>query len=126
MERTYTTDAPQQIGNTITVKGWVNARRDHGGVIFIDLRDHNGIVQLTIHPQAEAAVSVGQEIRDEFVIKTIGTVTEREEGLRNPKLETGSIEIVVNDLTILNRAEALPIQVNTTQNVSEEHRLKYR
>ncbi|MDB5183118.1 MAG: aspS [Candidatus Saccharibacteria bacterium] len=126
MERTYTTDAVEQIGKTITVKGWVNARRDHGGVIFIDVRDYKGVLQLTIHPQAEAAFQIGQDLRDEFVIKATGEIKEREEGLKNPNLETGAIELVVSELTILNKSEALPIQVNSAQFINEESRLKYR
>jgi aspartyl-tRNA synthetase len=126
MERTYTLGALEKVGQEVTVMGWVNARRDHGGVIFIDLRDYQGIVQLTIQPEAGQAFSAAEELRDEFVIKAHGTIKEREEGLKNPNIPTGSVEIVVNELTILNRAEPLPIQVNTSQNISEEHRLKYR
>jgi aspartyl-tRNA synthetase len=126
MERTYTTDAVEQKGKTITVKGWVNARRDHGGVIFIDIRDYKGVLQLTIHPQSEAAFAIGQDLRDEFVIKATGEIKEREEGLKNPQLDTGSVELVVSELTVLNKSEALPIQVNSTQFINEESRLKYR
>ncbi|MDQ3064645.1 MAG: aspartate--tRNA ligase [bacterium] len=126
MERTLTTEAPQFTGQSITVKGWVNARRDHGGVIFIDIRDHKGILQLTIRPEAGEAFGLGEELRDEFVIKATGQVVEREQHLNNPNIETGSVELVVNELTILNRSEALPIQVNGTQTISEENRLRYR
>lgn len=126
MERTYTTESVEQIGKIVTVKGWVNARRDHGGVIFIDIRDYKGILQLTIHPQAEAAFAVAQDLRDEFVIKAIGEIKEREESLKNPQLATGTVELVVSEIVVLNKAETLPIQVNTTQNINEESRLKYR
>lgn len=126
MERTHTTNASGHIGKKVTVKGWVNARRDHGGVIFIDVRDFKGILQLTIQPQAGNAFTVAQELRDEYVIKATGTVKERAGELKNPQLETGSIELFVDELTILNRSEPLPIQVNSEQYVNEESRLKYR
>lgn len=126
MERIFAAKATEHTGSEITVKGWVNARRDHGGVIFIDLRDHTGVLQLTFHPQDTEAFEIAQGLRDEFVIKATGLVTEREESLKNPQLLTGSIELVVNKLTILNKAEALPIQVNSTQFINEESRLKYR
>jgi aspartyl-tRNA synthetase len=126
MERTFSKDAVGCIGKTITVKGWVNSRRDHGGLIFIDLRDHTGIVQLTIQPEAAQAFKIAEELRDEFVIAATGEVKERAEDLKNPNIDTGSIEIFVGEIKILNRSEALPIQVNSTQNVNEEHRLKYR
>lgn len=126
MERTYSTETPGRVGQEVTVKGWVNARRDHGGVIFIDLRDHRGIVQITFRPEAAEAFAIAEQLRDEYVIKAVGQVVEREEGLQNPNIETGSVEIVVDNLEILNRSEALPIQVNTTQNISEDNRLRYR
>lgn len=126
MQRTLSVEALDRVGQETTVKGWVNSRRDHGGVIFIDLRDHKGILQLTIKPEFESAFSLGQSLRDEFVISATGVIEDREDGLKNPNLETGSIELVVSQLTILNRSEALPIQVNTTQNISEENRLRYR
>ncbi len=126
MERTFTTAATERIGQQVTVKGWVNTRRDHGGVIFIDLRDHKGLLQLTFRPEAGEAFHVAEQLRDEFVISATGKVVERGEGLKNPNIETGSIELVVESAKILNRSEALPIQVNTTQNISEDIRLRYR
>lgn len=126
MERVFTSNCPDYINQTVSVSGWVHARRDHGGVIFIDVRDHTGIVQVTIHPESEAAFAIGQELRDEFVVRVKGQVIEREEHLRNPNLATGSIELLAEEVTILNRSEPLPIQVNTSQHISEENRLKYR
>ena len=126
MTRTLATQAVSQVGQTITVKGWVSSRRDHGGLIFIDLRDHTGIVQLTIQPEAKAAFDCAADLRDEFVISATGTVKERAPELKNPNIETGMVEVIVSDITILNRSEPLPIQVNSTQNISEENRLKYR
>lgn len=124
--RTLATDAVAQIGKEITVKGWVQSRRDHGGLIFIDLRDHSGIVQLTIRPDNADSFAVAEQLRDEFVIAATGTVTERGEGLKNPNIPTGGIEIILNKLTILNRAEPMPIQLHGEQISSEEQRLKYR
>ncbi len=126
MERVFTIDALTKIGQEITVKGWVNARRDHGGVVFIDLRDHRGVLQLTFHPDRAGAFTLAEGLRDEFVLSATGRLVEREEGLRNPNLETGSVELVVESAIILNRSEPLPIQVNTNQNISEDNRLRYR
>lgn len=115
-----------EVGKIVTVAGWVHSRRDHGGLIFIDLRDHTGLVQLVINPEAGQAFKVAETLRDEFVIRAIGTVCEREEGLKNPNLATGSVEIVVEKLEILNRAETLPIQPFSENQANEELRLKYR
>lgn len=124
--RTITTDAVSTIGETVTVKGWVQSRRDHGGLIFIDLRDHAGIVQLVIRPDNAEAFEVAEQLRDEFVIAATGTVSERGEGLKNPNIPTGAIEIILNKLSILNRAEPMPIQLYGDQQSGEEQRLRYR
>lgn len=123
--RTYTTDALNSIGDIITVKGWVNSRRDHGGLIFIDLRDHQGILQLTIDSSKDG-FDIAEELRDEYVIEATGTVAEREDSLKNPNIPTGTIELFVDNLRILNKSAPLPIQVNTNQFISEDNRLKYR
>ncbi len=124
--RTYAVAAPEQIGSEITVKGWVQSRRDHGGLIFIDLRDHTGIVQLVIRPDNEEGFKIAEELRDEFVISATGQVAEREDGLKNPNIPTGGVEIILNKLSILNRAEPLPIQLHGENISSEEQRLRYR
>ena len=124
--RTLTTHTIEAIGQTVTVQGWVQTRRDHGGLIFIDIRDHTGIVQLVINPEHAEAFAVAEQLRDEFVISAAGVVNEREEGLKNDKIPTGSVEIVVSSLDILNRAEALPIQPFAEAQAGEELRLKYR
>ena len=124
--RTIATSTPQKVGENITVKGWVHARRDHGGLIFVDLRDHSGLVQLVFNPERAEAFKVAEELRDEFVIAATGVVHEREEGLKNPNLETGAIEILVDNLEILNRAETLPIQPFSENQANEELRFKYR
>lgn len=124
--RTYVTDTVGKVGETVTLKGWVNSRRDHGGLIFIDVRDHTGVAQLAIRPEQAEAFGVAEQLRDEFVISATGTVREREEGLKNPNLASGGIEIKVDELTILNRSEPLPIQIHSEAQSSEELRLKYR
>lgn len=124
--RILANDTPTHIDQPVTVKGWVHNRRDHGGLIFIDLRDHTGLVQLVFHPEQKEAFRLAESLRDEFVIAATGTVREREVGLKNPNLESGSIEIVVDNLDILSRAETLPIQPFSEQQANEELRLKYR
>lgn len=119
--------AIQEIGEKITVKGWVNSRRDHGGLIFIDLRDHTGLLQLVISPDFAESFELAEKCRDEFVISATGVVKERAENLKNPNISTGEIEIIVENLEILNRSEPLPIAVSDNgQKSNEELRLKYR
>ena len=127
MTRTLTTDTTGKIGETIEVSGWVNSRRDHGGLIFVDLRDHTGIVQLVVNPESAKAFSLSESIRDEYVIAARGVVKERDDSLKNPHITTGGIEIVVNELRLLNRSEPLPVNVHDDgQQSGEELRLKYR
>lgn len=111
----------------VQLAGWVNSRRDHGGLIFIDLRDHTGIIQLVIDPQTEDAFRLAERLRDEFVIRAEGTVRQRGEGLENPNIPTGTIEVVVESLELLNRSEALPVSTHDEGvETGEELRLKYR
>jgi aspartyl-tRNA synthetase len=124
--RTLAQESVEQIGKEITVQGWVQSRRDHGGLIFIDLRDHTGIVQLVVRPDNAETFAVAEQVRDEFVISGSGTVAEREGNLKNPNIQTGGIEIILNKLSIMNRAEPMPIQLHGEQQSSEELRLKYR
>ena len=114
------------IGERVTVAGWVNSRRDHGGVIFIDLRDKDEVVQLVCDPADSAdAHKVAEDIRDQFVIIASGTVRARGEGLENPNLKTGKIEIVVDDIKIENRSKPMPFDLGD-EKVNEEIKLKYR
>ncbi len=126
MQRTYAIDTSGIAGQQISVSGWVNSRRDHGGLIFIDLRDHTGIVQLVINPETPDAFACAEELRDEFVVRVTGTVREREGSLKNDKIPTGGIEIAVEEITILNRSDVLPIQPFAEQQANEELRLRYR
>ena len=115
------------LGKTVEVAGWVNSRRDHGGLIFVDLRDHTGLIQLVITPDTPEAFALAEDLRDEFVISASGTVREREPELVNPHLETGTIELVVESLKLLNRSEPLPVNTHDDgSRSSEELRLKYR
>lgn len=126
MTRTYTHDALSSVGQSVTVSGWVHSRRDHGGLIFIDLRDHTGVLQLVINPETPEAFGLAEELRDEFVIRAEGTVCERAPELQNDKIPTGRVELAVESLTILNRADALPIQPFAEAQANEELRFKYR
>ncbi len=126
MNRTISLEVPELVGKKVIVKGWVNSRRDHGGLIFIDLRDHKGLVQLTVNSELKEVFKTAEKIRDEFVVEAEGVVTERADDLKNPNIETGSVEIMVSNLRVLNKSEPLPILVNSDQNIGEEHRLKYR
>lgn len=113
------------ISQTITLSGWVNRRRDHGGVIFLDLRDHTGIAQIVINPDDKTMFATGERVRNEFVLKIIGTVIKRDAGMINKKIPSGEIEIVATTIQILNSAKPLPFQINA-DNTSEEVRLQYR
>ncbi len=116
-----------KIGEKITVKGWVNSRRDHGGLIFIDLRDHSGLLQLVISPDFAESFELAEKCRDEFVISATGVIKERAENLKNPNISTGEIELIVENLEILNRSEPLPVTVSDNgQKSNEELRLRYR
>ncbi|MDR0407626.1 MAG: aspartate--tRNA ligase [Campylobacteraceae bacterium] len=114
------------IDKEVVLCGWANSYRDHGGVIFIDLRDNSGLIQLVCDPKDSTnAHKIASSVRDEYVLKAIGKVRSRGEGLTNPKLKTGKIEIVVKELIIENPSEPLPFVI-ADPNVGEEIRLKYR
>ncbi len=111
----------------ITVKGWVNSRRDHGGLIFIDLRDHTGLVQVTANSQAsESAFKIAETLHDEYVVEVTGTVVERSPEMVNPNIPTGSVEIRAANISILGASKTLPFPIGDDENVNEELRLKYR
>jgi len=126
MTRTVSSNVIEAVGEEVTVKGWVQSRRDHGGLIFVDMRDHEGIVQLVLNPNDPQVFELAESLRDEFVISATGAVQERGPGLENPNIATGKVEIVVRSLEILNRAETLPIQPFSDNQANEELRLKYR
>lgn len=114
----------QYIGQTVTLKGWVNKRRDLGGVIFIDLRDREGILQVVIDPDTEAAFASASELRNEFCVEIKGFVRARPDSQVNKDMRTGEVEVLGTEVFIINKAPALPLDWN--QENSEEQRLKYR
>ncbi len=128
MTRTYIKDTVDKVGETVLIKGWVNIRRDHGKLIFFDLRDMTGLLQLVINPKVSAeAHANAQEVRNEYVLEVEGKINPRGEKQINPELPTGKIELEVTKLTILSRAKALPFELNDdTRKVNEEARMKYR
>jgi len=109
----------------VTLCGWAHRRRDHGGVIFIDLRDREGLVQVVIDPDMPDAFAAAERARNEFVLRVIGRVRRRPEGTENPNLATGTVEVLAREVEILNRAEPLPFQLDD-EDTSEEVRLRYR
>lgn len=127
MRSHYCNDVRESIiGEVVELCGWCNSYRDHGGVIFIDLRDRSGIVQLVCDPEDNIdAHRVASRVRDEFVLRARGRVRARGEGLENPKIETGKVEVIVDELIIENTSHTPPFDIND-EGVKEEHRLKYR
>ena len=127
MERVLANQLEGFLGKEVMVEGWVNSRRDHGGLIFIDLRDHTGLIQLVVTPETAEAFKLAESVRDEFVLKAVGKMREREPELVNPNIPTGKIELVVSTLVLLNRSEPLPVNTHDDgEKSSEEMRLKYR
>ena len=114
------------IDQTVTLCGWVHRRRDHGGVIFLDLRDREGIAQVVVDPDTEEAFARADRVRSEFVIRLTGRVRHRPEGTTNPEMPTGMIEVLGKELEILNASETPPFQLDEHTNVGEDVRLKYR
>jgi len=112
------------VGQEVTVAGWVHRRRDHGGVIFVDLRDREGLLQVVFDPDNQAQFNEAEKLRNEFVVKVRGLVRERPAGTANANLASGQVELLARELVTLNRSEPLPFQLD--EHVSEEVRLKYR
>lgn len=127
MRTHYCTDVTEaKIGETVTVAGWVNSRRDHGGIIFIDLRDKSGLVQLVADPSdSKDALVIAETVRDEYVLIATGIIRARGEGLENPNLKTGKIEIVLKDLVIENKSKPMPFDIND-EKVNDEIKLRNR
>ncbi len=114
------------VDREVELCGWVHRRRDHGGVIFIDLRDREGLVQVVYDPDRADLFALAEQVRNEFVLKVTGRVRHRPEGTVNPDLPTGEIEVLGTGLEVLNRSETPPFQLDEHENVSEEVRLRYR
>lgn len=127
MERKKSGELKELVGKEVMVEGWVNSRRDHGGLIFIDLRDDRGVIQLVVTPETKDSFKLAETVRDEFALKAVGLVRERAEDLKNPNIETGDIELVVSELVLLNRSEPLPVNTHDDgPETGEDLRLKYR
>ena len=119
--------ADRDTGNNVTLMGWVQRRRDHGGLIFVDLRDREGLVQIVFNPAVSAAShETAHHIRSEFVLAVKGAVSKRPAGTENPELKTGGIEILVKELKILNESATPPFLIEDETDVAESVRLKYR
>jgi len=116
----------QNVGETVTVMGWVNKRRDLGGLIFIDLRDLKGLLQVVIRPEAKEIFRKAEKLRNEYVVAVIGTVSARDPQNINPNLPTGAIEIIATGIFILNDCQPLPIQLTEVAMAEEDLRLSYR
>ncbi|MFA6612491.1 MAG: aspartate--tRNA ligase [Dehalococcoidales bacterium] len=115
------------LGQTVTLAGWVDRRRDHGSLIFIDLRDVSGVIQLAFNPEVEpAAHETGSSLRNEYVVQVTGKVALRPEGTKNPRLITGDIEIIVKEIVVLSRSKTPPFYINEEVEVDENVRLRYR
>jgi aspartyl-tRNA synthetase len=113
------------LGQDVTLCGWAHRRRDHGGVIFVDLRDHKGLVQVVFDPDTEATFATAERVRNEFVLQVKGRVRPRPEGTVNPDMPTGQIEVLGKELNVLNAAETPPFQLDD-RDIHEETRLRYR
>ncbi len=117
----------ENVGSKVTLAGWADRRRDHGGLIFIDLRDREGVVQVVFDPEvSKECHDIASEVRNEYVLQVKGEVALRPPGTENPKLPTGEVEIIVNNTTILNAAKTPPFYINEDVEVDENLRLKYR
>ncbi len=116
----------EHVGQEITLSGWVHRRRDHGGVIFLDVRDRDGVTQVVFDPDREESFATANSVRNEYVIQLTGIVRDRPEGTVNPDMPTGEIEVLGHSLTVLNKADTPPFQLDEHQNVGEDIRLKYR
>ena len=117
----------KHVGKKVTLAGWVNRRRDHGGLTFIDLRDREGIVQVVFNPEtSKDCHAVADMMRNEYVVSVEGEVALRPKGTENPKLPTGEIEVLARNTTILNPSKTPPFYINEDIEVDENLRLKYR
>ena len=117
----------EHIGKTVTLAGWVHRRRDHGGLIFIDLRDREGIVQVVFNPDnAQDIHAIAESLRNEWVVQVTGTVTARPEGTENPNMATGEVEVSTEQVRVLNESKTPPFYINEESEVDELIRMKYR
>ena len=122
--------AQKNLPATVVAAGWVHSRRDHGGLLFVDLRDHTGLIQLVFHPDRAELLASAQRLRDEWVVLVSGQLVERQADLINPQLASGQLEVLVEELLVLNQSPTLPIPVNVSPaqagQTHEDNRLRYR
>ena len=118
----------EHIGKTVTLAGWVHRRRDHGGLIFIDMRDREGVVQVVFNPDnsPDGVHAVAETLRNEWVVQVTGNVNARPEGTKNPNLSTGEIEVAADQVKVLNESKTPPFYINEESEVDELIRMKYR
>ena len=117
----------EHVGERVTLAGWVHRRRDHGGLVFIDLRDRAGLVQVVFNPEVSAeGQGIATKLRHEYVVKVTGEVAKRPPGTENPKLATGEIEVIAQQAQILNISKTPPFYINEDVEVDENLRLRYR
>jgi len=127
LARTYCGDfRKSHLRQQVRLNGWVETNRDHGGVIFLDVRDRSGVVQVVAHPDTPEMHALAHSMRQQNVIEVIGEVIPRDANATNPKLATGEIEVKISSLTLLNRAETPPFAIEDDCNTGEQHRLEYR
>jgi len=117
---------PEHLQQEVRLNGWVNRRRDHGGIIFLDLRDHRGVIQVVFDPDTDASFALADQMRNEFVIEVVGLVRLRDPAAINPKMLTGEVEVLGQQLTVLNRSETPPFQLDEHSEAGDDVRLKYR
>ena len=114
------------VGETVALTGWVHRRRDHGGVIFLDIRDRTGIVQVVYDPDAKDSFVTADRVRNEYVLRMLGRVRRRQEGAENPNMATGEIEVLGSELEVLNRAQTPPFRLDEYSDAGEDVRLRHR
>ncbi len=124
-DRILAAETPKHIGEQITLKGWVFARRDHGKLIFLDVRDRTGLVQIVVLPKSEAHATA-ESLRSEFVVEIQGTVNQRPDSMINKDIASGTVEVLADQINILSEAKTPPFELDDTSKVNEESRMKYR
>lgn len=127
MKRVLNSETIEYLNKEVKICGWVNSVRSHGKILFIDIRDRSGILQMVFTPKNKETYKISQKLRPEWVIEVIGIVNERPKGMINPKVKTGKIEVLAKDLKVLSEAKTLPFPIDDSgYEISEEKRLKYR
>src|ERR1035437_1651017 len=127
MQRFLVKDTAKHIGEKVRVCGWVNVRRAHGKILFIDLRDISGVLQVVFVPSNKEAYDLAQNLRPEWVVEIVGQIVKRPENMVNPKIETGQVELSVESLKVLSESETLPFSIEGDgYDINEEVRMKYR